>query len=382
MTMPTSFPRSFPEVRFPWEFTELYDKPIRWFGESSRGMGIGAPFDGITVNTLYHKNKYEDSLRHVQERVLGNRRRQISQETGQANRRLNRVLDRGLEGGCMSCEPDWSGGAFRNGHMNMMSPSTIEGANVLAGRGHMKGGTMRTQAGAQWIRSRLTSRIAELDTADGDVNGVGAENPLDTQEMDEDDELLMDLGEFLDNILENVSTGYFDGNSISAARGFLKSLLSGGWQVPSNQLVILQRNLDGVVEELTSALGNKAPTYALSAEKKKIVRTMLTTMERARTTVEQLVKNSYLAPNERKMVLGAYKPKLKQQLASQVESQIPNRLRGYRNEGEVVADDLVDDGAFNRTYAVAQRPAWYVNLSAIPGKVRLPRMVAEKIARS
>lgn len=379
--MPTSLPRNFPEVRFPWEFTELYVKPIKWFGSSSVGMGIGAPFDGITVNTLHHKNKYEDSLRHVQERVLSNRRRQIAQETGQSNRMINRILDRGIEskGGCMSCEKDWSGGAFRNGHMNMMSPSTIEGANVLAGRG-IRGGTMRTQAGAQWLRSRLTARVAELDNVSSEVAGVGDSNPLNIDEIDEDESLILDLGDYLDNILENVSTGYFDSQSISSARGFLKTLLQGGWQIPSNQLVVVQRNIDSIIEELTASLGNKAPTYALTSEKKKIVRTMLTTMNRAKTVIEELVKNSFLSPSERKMVLGSYKPKLKQQLAAQVESQIPGRLKGYKQEEVPDENDLVDDGAFNTTYAVAKRPSWYTSLSAIPGKIRLPRVVSEKIA--
>jgi hypothetical protein len=286
--------------------------------------------------------------------------------TGQLNRGIRTILEAGK----------------RNGNMNMMSPSTIEGAHVLAGSGNMVGGVMRTQAGAQYLQKRLTARIAELDSVSSGVAGIGSDNPTDIQEPDEDDEIIIDLGEFLDNILEAVSTGYIDNTVVTNARGFLSSLLKIGWRIPSNQLVNIQRNLDETVRELTAALGNKAPTYALTAEKKKAARTALTNMERSRSVVEQLVRNSTLSPKERKMVLEAFRPKLKQQLQTQIESQIPGRLSKYTKAGEPIVnnDELVDDGAFAEAYAVAKRPSWYVNLAAIPGSRRLPRAVAEKIA--
>ena len=373
MTLPTSFPRRFPEVRFPYEFTELYNVPLKYFDSPTAGMGIGAPFDGITENTLYHKHKHADELKRVQERVLGNVRRRIYQETGQAQHRKRAVIS----GGCRSCrEPDWSGGAHK-GWQDV--PTTIEGAEVLAGSA-MRGGVMRTEAGAQFLRERLTARVAELDTVSPEVAGVGDANPMGETEPSEDDTAVEKLGEYLDGILDSVATGYFDGGSTSFSRGFLSMLLKIGWRIPANQLVKLQRNVDDTIVELTAALSNKKQTYALTADKKKIVRTMLTVLERARSTIKELVSKSDLSPRERKMVLQNYKPKLKQQLAAQVESQIPGRLLKYQRTDEPLeGEDFVNDGAFERTYRSDTRPAWYVALDAIPGKIRLPRQVAEKI---
>lgn len=373
MTLPTSFPRRYPEVRFPYEFTELYNVPLKWFDTPTMGMGIGAPFDGITENTLYHKNKHEDELKQVQERVLGDVRRRIYQETGQAQHSKRKVIS----GGCRSCgDPDWSGGSHK-GWTDV--PTTIEGARVLCGRG-MQGGVMRTEAGAQYLRERLTARVAELDTVSPEVAGVGDANPTDEKEPSEDDMAVEKLGEYLDGILDSVATGYFDGGSTTFSRGFLSTLLKIGWRIPANQLVNVQRNIDDTIVELTGALSNKKQTYALDANKKKIVRTMLTVMERARSTIKELVSKSDLSPRERKMALNAYKPKLKQQLAAQVESQVPGRLTQYQRTDEPIeAEDFVNDGAFERTYRSDTRPAWYVALDAIPGKIRLPRQVAEKI---
>lgn len=380
--MPTSFPRHFREVRFPFEFAELYDKPLKWFGEPSAvggGVSFGNPFGGETVNTLWHDKKEAGADYMAMAGVRENRRKDVQALLGQKNRNIHKILEGGMNGGCGDCNKHED--MMRGGLMNMMSPSTIQGANVLAGRG-MRGGVMRTEAGAQFLRKRLTARIAELDTVDSDVSGIGAENPTGAEELTEDNEMLVNLGEYLDYIIEAVSTGNIDSSGVNHARGFLKSLLAGGWQIPSNQLVNLQRNLNDTVQELEASLGNKAPTYALSSDRKKVVRTMLTTLERARSAVEQLVKNSDLSPKERKMVLENYKPQLKKQLAAQLESQQPGRLRRVPRADEPDAEDFVDDGAFERTYAVPKRPAWYVNLRAIPGKARLPRSVAERIARS
>ena len=381
-TMPTSLPRHSKEIRFPQELSELNHKPVRYFNDSMHGGNIddsfGNPFATETsVNQLWHKTKDNNVDFMAMAGVRENHKKDRQMVTGEKNRHIYKMLQNGVRGGCSDC--DRHEDMMRGGLMNMMGPSTIEGANVLAGRG-MTGGVMRTQAGAQYLKKRLTARIAELDTTGQDVNGVGAENPNDEEKVDEDDTVLMNLGEYLDNMIESVSTGYIESSNVKDARGFLKSLLQGGWQIPSNQLVNLQRNLDDTVRELEASLGNKASTYALSSDRKKIVRTMLTTLERARSAVEQLVKNSNLSSKERKMVLEAYKPKLRLQLESQLYSQVPNRLRSYRQEGEPPAEDFVNDGAFERTYAVARRPAWYVSLGSIPGKARLPRAVAERIA--
>lgn len=380
MTMPTSFPRHFREVRFPFEFAELYRAPRRWFDGTTMNGGAassyGNPFGGESVNSLWHENKEIRADFMAMAGVRENQRKDAQMISGQRNHNIHDIL---------------KSGAKKHG-TNMMPSTTIEGAHVLAGSGavggcndcgkhdDMRGGVMRTQAGAQYIRKRLTARIAELDTTDAGVNGVGAENPNDVGEPTEDDETLMNLGEYLDYIIEAVSTGNIDSSGVGHARAFLKNLLAGGWQIPSNQLVNLQRNLDETVRELTASISNRAPTYALSSDRKKVVRTMLTTLERARSAVEQLVKNSYLSPKERKMVLDNYKPQLKKQLAAQLESQVPGRLRGVPRDGEPDDADFVNDGAFQRTYAVPPRPSWYVNLQAIPGKIRLPRAVAEKIA--
>lgn len=380
-TLPTSFPRHFKEVRFPYEFAELYSKPIKYFGESTGGAApssVGNPFGGETVNTLWHEKKAANTEHMALAGVHENHTKDKQMITGQRNRQIHSILQAGMRGGCGDCSKHED--TMRGGLMNMMSPSTIEGANVLAGRG-LRGGVMKTQAGHQYLLRRLTARIAELDSTGVDVEGVGSTNPNGDTETTPDDELIMDLGESLDNIIESVSTGNIDSSNVKDARTFLKSLLEGGWQIPSNQLVMLQRNLGETVQELESALGNRAPTYALSSDRKKVTRTVLTTLERARSVVEELVRKSDLSPNERKMAIGALRPKLRQQLAVQLESQVPGRLRGVPRDGEPLnpADYLAEPN-FERTYAIPARPGWYTKLAAIPGNRVLPRSVAERIA--
>jgi hypothetical protein len=377
-TLPTSLPHKYAEIRFPQELSELNNKPLRYFGEATGGMSFGNPFQSQTVNTMWHDKKREESNYMAMAGVRENIRKDAQMITAAKNRRLGKVL----EGGCGMCEnrnDETVRGRGINGHMNTLSPSTIEGANVLAGRG-MHGGVMKTLAGAQYLRKRLTARIAELDTTDSDVNGVGSDNPNDVTELSLDDEIVVDLGQYLDDILESVATGYFDASSLASARGFLSKLLEGGWMIPSGQLVGVQRNLDESVVELEAAVSNKGNTYALTAEKKKLVRTMLTVFERARSVIRELVKNSYLSPKERKMVLQAYKPQLKKQLAVQVETQIPGRLKKERNDNVDPEIPFVDAGAFERTYSIPKRPTWYTSLGSIPGTRRLPRAVAERIA--
>jgi hypothetical protein len=380
-TLPTSFPRHFREVRFPYEFTELYNKPVKYFGESSGGAApssVGNPFGGETVNSMWHDRKAANTDFMALSGVKENHKKDMQMVTGQRNRQIHSILQSGMRGGCNDCSKHED--SMRGGLMNMMSPSTIEGANVLAGRG-LKGGTMRTQAGHQYLLRRLTARIAELDTTGNEVNGVGDSNPNGDTETTPDDEIIMNLGEYLDNIIESVSTGNIDSSNVKDGRGFLKALLEGGWQIPSNQLVMLQRNLGETVQELQSALGNRAPTYALSSDRKKVTRTVLTTLERARSVVEELVNKSDLSPKERKMAVGALRPKLRQQLAAQLESQVPGRLRGVPRDGEPLNPaDYMAEPNFERTYAVPARPGWYTKLAAIPGSRVLPRSVAERIA--
>lgn len=380
-TLPTSFPRRFTEVRFPYEFTELYSKPIKYFGESTGGAdpsSVGNPFGGETVNTLWHEKKSGATNYMAMAGVQENHHKDKQMITGQRNRQIHSILQAGMRGGCGDCSRNED--MMRGGLMNMMSPSTIEGANVLAGRG-LRGGVMKTQAGHQYLLKRLTSRIAELDTTDVDVNGVGSTNPTGESEPTPDDEIIIELGESLDNIIESVSTGNIETSNVKDARGFLKALLEGGWQIPSNQLVMLQRDLDDTVRELEGALGNKAPSYALSSDRKKVTRTVLTTLERARSVVEELVKKSDLSPKERKMAVGTLRPKLRQQLAAQLESQVPGRLRRVPREGEPINPaDYMAEPNFERTYGIPARPGWYTKLAAIPGKRVLPRSVAERIA--
>jgi hypothetical protein len=380
-TLPTSLPRHFTEVRFPYEFTELYNKPIKYFGESTDGIdpaSVGNPFGGETVNTLWHEKKSASANYMAMARVQENHHKDKQMVTGQRNRQINAILRAGMRGGCGDCSKNEN--MMRGGLMNMMSPSTIEGANVLAGSG-LRGGVMKTQAGHQYLLKRLTSRIAELDTSSADVNGVGSTNPTGESEPTPDDEIIMNLGESLDNIIEAVSTGYIDSSNLKDARSFLKSLLDGGWQIPSNQLVMLQRDLDDTVRELEAALSNKAATYQLYPDRKRLVRTMLTTLERARTVVEDLVKKSNLSPKERKLAIGTLRPKLRQQLAAQLESQVPGRLAGVPRDSALLnpADYLAEPN-FENTYGIPARPGWYTKLAAIPGNRVLPRSVAERIA--
>jgi len=385
MTLPTSFPRRFPEVRFPFEFSELYGDASRMYFNDAPMTGgahqkFGNPFGGETVNTMYHARKHEDSNRMVGAQIVTDRVKDFQQLTNAHNSAINRQINtESVRGGCHTCE-DYKD--MRGGLMNMMSPSTIEGANVLAGRG-MRGGVMRTQAGAQYLQKRLTERISELDTVSSGVLGVGEEDTGDSDKITEDEDVLISLGEHLDNILDGVATGNIDSSTVNSSRAFLSGLLKTGWMIPSNQLVSVLRNVDETIQELQASLGNKAPTYQLTADKKKVARQSLTVLERAKSVVDQLVKKSYLSPSERKMVLSSFRPKLKQQLQAQLESQIPGRMDKYTRNNEPVTniDNLVDDGAFAATYAVAKRPSWYVSLAAIPGSRRLPRQVAERIAR-
>ena len=150
--MPTSPLWDRVEVRFPSEFTARYMTPLAFFGAPPSVFGGAVdgvewpPNDGFANdNDLFHKQKQRESVEEVARAV---RNRQVQ--------RINQTTHNGREimGGT---HDEMAGGARYGG-----TPTTIEGAPVLAGRG-LRGGVMRTQAGRQHVVSRLQSRVGELN---------------------------------------------------------------------------------------------------------------------------------------------------------------------------------------------------------------------------
>jgi hypothetical protein len=296
--MPTSFPRSFPEVRFPYEFTALYDKPLSYFQDYSQGFvgkGVGAPFDGITDNTLYHRYKQDEMLRSVQGKILSESARRINQVTGQSNRQFTHQK--------LEANGELSGGVGGYPH----STGTIEGAPVLAGRG-LCGGVMRTQAGKQFLQRRLTARIQELNRI-GDLSQEFELPARDVNDYTEDDKDIMDVGEHLDAIVDVVNESAKMGSDlVKESRDYVLALKKIGWRFGQNQLTLMLREVQTAINAVGDYVGIRAGNGGFrGAESNRNAKVVLTNLKRGQKLIEYLTTKSTLSPKERKLALESYK---------------------------------------------------------------------------
>lgn len=325
MTMPTSLPRRFAEVRFPADFTSMYDGGFQYFSGGAMGAGSNnvagvswPPRDGLaSTEDLHRKNRQEESIRQVRGMIQSRQRSRINATTGG---HPNLAAYQSIEGGCADCE--MSGGGFRD-----------EGAFPFAGHGRprrLHGGVMRTLAGRQFIAKRLSQRVSELNERDAETfdtpgfsNGQQPSAPIS-----EDGEVVVKLGEHLAALSDAMTTGVWDKDTTKEAKGILSTLTSVGWQIPQNQLTMVLRQIDGALAEIVRTAGAPYPGNArntpLAQKEKGILRLVYTLLERAKTVIDDLTKNSHLAPGERRSRIGA----LRQNIQRQTEAQRLGRLRG------------------------------------------------------
>jgi hypothetical protein len=319
MTMPTSLPRRFMEVRFPADFVAQYTTPLSYFNEGSRGgsavmanpstsstpgFGIYAPGympeDGFeTSNQIWHKQKALDRANQVATQV---RNLQIQRMNQMTHMPYSQMAGSGDE---------MCGGARYGG-----TPTTIEGARVLAGRG-LRGGVMRTLAGHQYVEGRLKSRVNELNIRDAVAGEIAMPQIPKSQPASEDDNSVKSLGEFMDILDDSFTSGAIESDTVVAARGVLNNLLKVGWRIPQNLLTPLLRQVNEMLNNINQVSGATQQAYALNAEKKKRLRTVFLILERSRTVLEDLSQNSDLSPEERRMRLGALQGALQQQVQAQ-----------------------------------------------------------------
>lgn len=325
--MPTSLPRRFPEVRFPAEFTSMYDGGFSYFdggmsgGGSNNVAGVSwPPRDGLaTVEDLHRKNRQEEALRQVRGMIQSRQRSRINATTGG---HPTRGGYQEMEGGCGECGGEMNGGSFQS-----------EGGFPFAGHGRprrLHGGVMRTLAGRQFVAKRLSQRVAELNQRDAETfETPGWSNGQQPSAgVSEDGEIVMKLGEHLAALSDAMTTGVWDKDTTKEAKGILSTLTAVGWKIPQNQLTIVLRQIDGALNEIVRAAGAPYPGNArntpLAQKEKGILRLVYTLLERAKTVIDDLSQNSYLSPGERKSRIGA----LGQTLQRQTEAQRLGRLRG------------------------------------------------------
>ncbi len=322
--MPTSFPRAYPEVRFPAEFTELYHTPLAYFGHPpSYGAGVSTgvewpPVDGFANdNDLYHKSKALDAVRQVGQHVRNLQLQRMNQMTGQPQWQMANTAD---EQAFLAGQSQVHGsGRFSS------SPGTgtIEGAPVLSGRG-LRGGVMRTQAGRQYVSQRLTARINELNTRDAVAANQEAPEVPQKAPM-ENSSSVEAIGEFLDILSDNFTSGAIDSEAVQASRGLLKNLLKSGYMIPQNLITPILRQVERMMSSVEAVANSVSPAFMPSAERSKRLRTIFQVLERCRSVLDELSRSSDLSPQERQMALASLQGPLQQQVMAQ-EARRPRSL--------------------------------------------------------
>jgi len=319
MTMPTSLPHRFMEVRFPADFTAQYVAPLAWFPGASdvpsmSGGGVsiyGRPGHGMYApewppndgfqndNQIWHKQKGLDRLNQVATQVRNLQIQRMNQMT--------HMPYSVMAGGCDEC----TGGARYGG-----TPTTIEGARVLAGRG-LRGGVMRTLAGRQHVERRLAARVGELDLRDAVAEQMPFPSAPKEAGLTEDDTTLKSLGEYMDILDDSFTSAAIETDTVAAARGVLSTLLKVGWRIPQNLITPTLRQVNEMLNAVNQVAGATNPQTVLTAEKKKRLRTVFQVLERARTVLKELSAKSDLSPQERRMATQALAGELQGQVASQ-----------------------------------------------------------------
>lgn len=368
MTMPTSPLWDRVEVRFPSEFTARYMTPLSYFGSPPSMFGGAVdgvewpPNDGFANdNDLFHKQKQLEAVEEVARAVRNRQVQRMNQMTHNSREVMCGTHDE-MEGaglfdvlktgatkllksktgrnallkyapGMASKAYGMVKGAFNRGDDEVVvsrkrqgdddrggaryggTPTTIEGAPVLAGRG-LRGGVMRTLAGRQHVVKRLQSRVGELNAREAVSQGVPPPAPA-VSEIREDADEIEAISEFLDILDDNFTSGAIDAEAISAARGLLKTVTRLGYMIPQNLLTPLLRQVESMLSNIEAVANSTQQDFMPSGERRKRLRTIFQVLERVRTALEALSSVSDLSARERQMAMMATLPEIHQEVASQ-----------------------------------------------------------------
>ena len=143
---------------------------------------------------------------------------------------------------------------------------------------------MRTLAGQQYLKAKLSDRVRQYNRIDELNAGMPLEPAITESMLSPNDRDVIALGLHLDAISDAIATGSFDKTTVDDARRFYVSVATIGWRIPQNLLTPILRDVIEYISELARATGIRASTYALSADRKKIVRQVILILDRAKLT--------------------------------------------------------------------------------------------------
>lgn len=321
--MPTSDLWNRTEVRFPADFTALYSTPLSYFGGAYFGGSGGnpeglewPPNDGFANdNDIFHKSKALEAVQRVADMI---RTRQVQRMNQMTHLPGTAVRNTAAEAAYI----DGDAGMAGSGRFSY-SPGTgtIEGAPVLAGRARpMRGGVMRTQAGLQHIRARLAARVGELDGIDAAATQQPPPAPPQGEQLEGADEVEA-IGEYLDILDDNFTSGAIDTEALAAARGLLKNITKIGFRIPQNLITPILRQVDemlSIIEAVANTPQSRNATqFKPAGDRAKRLRTIFQILERARTALTELSRVSDRSPQERQMALQTLQAPLQEEVRSQ-----------------------------------------------------------------
>jgi hypothetical protein len=379
MTMPTSDLWNRTEVRFPADFTALYATPLHYFGGAYYGGSGGnpeglewPPNDGFANdNDIFHKQKALEAVQRVADMI---RTRQVQRMNQMTHQPGTAVRNTAAEAAYIDGDAGMAGSGFFGDIVGTLfgsktapllkkaapllrfvpgvgqyaapltmaadvidrtfnkqegsgrfsySPGTgtIEGAPVLSGRARpMRGGVMRTQAGLQHIRARLAARVGELDGIDAAAAQQPPPAPPQGEQLEGADEVEA-IGEYLDILDDNFTSGAIDTEALAAARGLYKNVTKIGFRIPQNLITPILRQVDemlSIIEAVANTPQSRNATqFKPAGDRAKRLRTIFQILERVRTALTELSRVSDRSPQERMMALQSLQAPLQEEVRSQ-----------------------------------------------------------------
>jgi hypothetical protein len=162
--------------------------------------------------------------------------------------------------------------------------------------------------------------VGELDARDAAAAEQTAPPPAPGEKLEGADEVEA-IGEFLDILDDNFTSGAIDAETLSASRGLLKNILKVGFRIPQNLITPVLRQ----VEEMLSTIEAVANTPAAfnsamfkpAGERAKRLRTIFQVLERARSALVALSQVSDKSPQERQMALMSLQEPLREEVRQQ-----------------------------------------------------------------
>jgi hypothetical protein len=365
--MPTSDLWNRTEVRFPADFTALYATPLHYFGGAYYGGSGGnpeglewPPNDGFANdNDIFHKQKALEAVQRVADMIRTRQVQRMNQMTHQPGTAVRNTAAEAayIDGDAGMAGSGFFGDMFKGivGTVKKVSPllkmvpgvgravgtvadfipdswgsgrfsyspgtGTIEGAPVLSGRARpMRGGVMRTQAGLQHIRSRLAARVGELDGIDAAAAQQPPPAPPQGEQLEGADEVEA-IGEYLDILDDNFTSGAIDTEALAAARGLYKNVTKIGFRIPQNLITPILRQVDemlSIIEAVANTPQSRNATqFKPAGDRAKRLRTIFQILERVRTALTELSRVSDKSPQERMMALQSLQAPLQEEVRSQ-----------------------------------------------------------------